>query len=60
MLQCRSIYDQGFLKDEVPQFWPSLISFRRCCMHLQSNLMRAGGQILRKKAEPNYQRIADD
>ena len=28
--------DQGFLKDEVPQFWPCLFSFRRCCMHLQS------------------------
>ena len=52
--------DQGFLKDEVPQFWPCLFSFRRCCMHLQSYLMRAGGQILWKKAEPNHQRIADD
>ena len=52
--------DQGFLKDEVPQFWSCLFSFRRCCMHLQSYLMRAGGQILRKKAEPNHQRIADD
>ena len=52
--------DQGFLKDEVPQFWPCLFSFRRCHMHLQSYLMRAGGQILRKKAEPNHQRIADD
>ena len=40
--------DQGFLKDEVPQFWPCLFSFRRCCMHLQSYLMRAGGQ---KKAK---------
>ena len=55
--------DQGFLKDEVPQFWPCLFSFRRCHMHLQSSqsyLMRAGGQILRKKAEPNHQRIAYD
>ena len=42
MLQCHSIYDQGFLKDEVPQFWPSLISFRRCCMHLQSNFRFCG------------------
>ena len=52
--------DQGFLKDEVPQLWPCLFSFRRCHMHLQSYLMRAGGQILRKKAEPNHQRIAYD
>ena len=37
-----------------------LFSFRRCCMHLQSYSMRAGGQILWKKAEPNHQRIADD
>ena len=44
--------DQGFLKDAVPQFWPCLFSFRRCCMHLQSYLMRAGGQNLWKKAEP--------
>ena len=29
-------------------------------MHLQSYLMRAGGQILWKKAEPNHPRIADD
>ena len=50
--------DQGFLKSEVPQFWLSLFSFRRCHMHLQSYLMRAGGQILRKKAEPNQQQIA--
>ena len=28
-------------------------------MHLQSYLMRAGGQILRKKAEPNHLQIAD-
>ena len=52
--------DQGFLKDEVPQFWPCLFSFRRCCMNLQSYLMRTGGQILWKKAEPNHQRITDD
>ena len=52
--------DQGFLKDEVLQFWPCLFSFRRCHMHLQSCFMRAGGQILWKKAEPNHQRIADD
>ena len=51
---------QGFLKDAVPQFWPCLFSFRRCCMHLQSYFMRAGGQILWKKAEPNHQQIADD
>ena len=51
--------DQGFLKDEVPQLWPCLFSFRQCCMHLQSYLLLAGGQILRKKAEPNHQRIAD-
>ena len=42
--------DNLFLKDKVPQFWPCLFSFRRCCMHLQSFLMRAGGQILWKKA----------
>ena len=29
-------------------------------MHLQSYLMRAGGQILWKKAEPTHLRIADD
>ena len=52
--------DQGFLKDEVPHFWPCLLSFRRWCMHLQSYLMRTVGQILWKKAEPNHQRIADD
>ena len=52
--------DQGFLKDEVPQFWPCLFSFRRSCMHLQSYLMRAIGHIPWKKAEPNHQRIADD
>ena len=52
--------DQGFLKDEVPQFWPCLFSFQRCCMHPQSYLMRAGGHILWKKIEPNQQQIADD
>ena len=55
-----TITDQSFLKDEVPQFWPCLFSFRRCRMQLQSYLMRAGGQILWKKVEPNHQRIADD
>ena len=29
-------------------------------MPLKSYLKHAGGQILSKKAEPNYQRIADD
>ena len=52
--------DQGFLKAEVLQFWPCLFLFRRCCMHLQSYLMRAEGQVLWKKAEANHQRIADD
>ena len=52
--------DQRFLKDEVPQIWLCLFSFRRCCMHLQSYLMRAGGQILWKKAEPNHWQIAED
>ena len=52
--------DQGFLKDEIPLFWPCLFTFRRCCMHPQSCLMRTGDQILRKKAQPNHQRIADD
>ena len=52
--------DQGFFKDEVPQFRLCLFSFRRCCMHLRSYLMLAGGQILWKKAKPNHQRIADD
>ena len=57
---CNTHWSQCFLKDEVPQFWPCLFSFRRCCMHLQSYLLRAGGQILWKKAEPNHQRKADD
>ena len=52
--------DQGFLKDKVPQFWSCLFSLRRCRMHLQSYLMRVGGQILWKKAEQNHQRIAND
>ena len=43
---------------EVPQFWPCLFSFRRCRINLQTYLMRDGGQILWKKAEPNHQRIA--
>ena len=51
--------DQGFLKDEVPQFWQHWFSFRRCFMHLQSYFTCAGGQIVWKKAEPNHQRIAD-
>ena len=52
---------QNFLAlGALPKFWPCLFSFRRCHMHLQSYLMRAGGQILWKKAEPNHQRIADD
>ena len=41
-------------------FWPCLFSFRPCHMHLQSYLIRAGGQILRKKAEPTHQRIANN
>ena len=49
--------DQGFLKDEVPQFWPCLFSFRRCCMHLQSYLMRAGGQILWKILMTSFHEI---
>ena len=51
---------QGFLEDGAPQLWPCLFSFWRRCTHLQSYLMRTGGQILWKKAEPNRQRIADD
>ena len=52
--------DQGFLNDKVHQFYPCLFWFRRCQMHVQSYLMCAGVQILRKKAETNYQRIAHD
>ena len=51
--------NQGFL-EEVPQFWSCLFLFRLSRMHLQSYLMRAGGQIPWKKAEPNHQRIAND
>ena len=49
--------NQGFLKNEVLQFWPCLFSFRRCHLRLQSCLMRAAGQILRKKAEQNHQQM---
>ena len=52
--------DQCFVKDEVSQVWPCLFSFRWCCVHLQRSLLRAGGQILWKKAELSRQRIADD
>ena len=38
--------DQGFWKDEVPQFRPCVFSFGRCHSHLQGYLMRARGQIL--------------
>ena len=44
---------QGFLKGYVPQFWPSLFLFRRRHIHRQNYLMRARGQVLWKKAEPN-------
>ena len=44
-----------FLSKVVLYFQFHIIHF----MHLQSCLMRAGGQILWKKAESNHQRIAD-
>ena len=46
-----TLTDQGFLKDEVAQFWLCLFSFWRYHKHVQNYLMRAGGQILWKKAE---------
>ena len=50
--------NQGFLKNEPARFWPCLFSFRRCDVHLQSYLMRAGGQILWKKAKHGTALIA--
>ena len=56
----RSTHWSGFLERWSISVLACLFSFWRCCMHLQSYLMRAGGQILCEKAEPKYQQIADD
>ena len=59
LLQCHSIHSQRTLikVSEKAKYLSCgrAFSFRRCCMHLQSYLMRVGSQILWKKAEPNHQ-----